>query len=284
VCRVCVCSDGQVRDTCHHFGRERRERNSALVYELPAELNILPLLLFHVRRGPLLGPILQHPDDIDVGRFIFLHANRTDALRACIPTLLSFNTKGELEEVRSTHDTHRDATRRDATTHARWKGTCNVTHMAADRPRANVPHGVCACVVVVFVVCELPLETLALQSNRILLLDHHTQILIWSGSQVSTHAYDAYRHACVDRATAHSRHRLPRPEILTFNEGSSASRWMQVRLIPSHKDTEEWQNLTFPQLRTLTSPERQELIDKFLPTDEISFVQFYHTLFTHKST
>lgn len=210
---------------CRHFGTERRARSS-IVYDLPPELNILPLLLFHVGRGPLLGPILQHPDDIDVARAVFLSAGRSDALRMCMPTLLSFNSRGELE--------------------------------------------------------ELPLETLALQSNRMLLLDHHTQVLCWSGSAVTGPAYDAYRQACLDRASAHSKYRLPAPEILSFAEGSSASRFLQARLSPSHNDSPGMAELSFPQLRMLTPQQRQELTAKFLPTDDQSFFQYYQRLFAER--
>ena len=122
--------DDLVRDSCVHFGRSRpaQDLGGVPVYELPLELNILPLLLFHVRRGPMLGLIVQHADDLAILRSTFLKASRTDALRMCMPTLMSFNTRGALE--------------------------------------------------------DLPLETLALQSNRILFLDHHTQILV-SGSKTS---------------------------------------------------------------------------------------------------
>ncbi len=56
--------------------------------------------LFHLRRGPLLGPILQHADDMDTIRHTFLHSNRVDAMRLLYPTLLSFNSNGEFEQVR----------------------------------------------------------------------------------------------------------------------------------------------------------------------------------------
>jgi hypothetical protein len=219
-------SDDQIRDTCRHFGRERIDLSSGVsmpVYELPAELNSLPLFLFHVRRGPLLGPILQNEDDIDVCRQLFLNANRTDALRLCTPALLSFNSNGAFE--------------------------------------------------------ELSLESLALQSNRILYLDHHTQVLIWSGADVASPTYQAYRDACIARAHTTTQHRLPAPDILMFDEYSSQARFMQARLIPSHKDDIQWQAITFPQIQQLNAQQRQALINKFLPTDECTFVQYYQQLF-----
>lgn len=99
---------------------------------------------------------------------------------------------------------------------------------------------------------------------------------------MSSAAYASYRGACFDRAVSARRYRLPRSEILLFNEGSSAARWLSSRLIPSHKDSRQWQELTFPQLQSLTAEQRTELEAKFLPTDEQSFVQYYAKLFKQK--
>lgn len=60
---------------------------------------------------------------------------------------------------------------------------------------------------------ELPLQTLALQSNRILFLDHHTHVLIWSGRDVSGPEFNAYREACRQRAIESSAKRLPSPQV-----------------------------------------------------------------------
>jgi len=54
---------------------------------------------------------------------------------------------------------------------------------------------------------------------------------------------------------------------------------MQARLIPSHKDDAAWQAVTFPQLARMSDEQRRALVDKFLPTDELSFVQYYNQLF-----
>jgi hypothetical protein len=56
-----------------------------------------------------------------------------------------------------------------------------------------------------------------------------------------------------------------------------------ARLVPAHKDAPEWQELTFPQLQQLTPEQRAELQEKLLPTDELSFVEWYHATFrSHK--
>lgn len=76
-----------------------------------------------LRRGPLLGPVLQHPDDVDVVRCLFLYASLSDSLRMITPSL--------------------------------WLvGTDSLLH-----PIAPV--------------------TLALQSEFVLLFDHHTELMIW---------------------------------------------------------------------------------------------------------
>ena len=129
---------------------------------------------------------------------------------------------------------------------------------------------------------ELPLETLALQQQRILILDHQSQILIWSGTQVAGPQYDAYRAACLDRALSASLYRFPRPEILLFNQGSSAARWLQVRLAPSHKDTQREQDTHFPQIAGMPQEMREALVKSFLPTDEPSFLQYFRGLFAEQ--
>lgn len=54
--------------------------------------------LFSTRRGPLLGPILQHKDDIDQVRCLFLNANFDDSLRMVDPKMFEIQT-GEWIEV-----------------------------------------------------------------------------------------------------------------------------------------------------------------------------------------
>lgn len=82
-------------------------------------------------------------------------------------------------------------------------------------------------------------------------------------------SFDGYRSAFSSRASSSSRHRLPSPSILMLQEGSSQSRWLQCRLIPSHKDPQQWQQLSFPSLQQMTQQQRQQLCQKFLPTDEL---------------
>lgn len=211
--------DDQVKSISEKFGRKESSADGNDVYHLPPSLSPLPSLLFHLRRGPLLGPILQHPDDIACIRLLFLSSSVVDALRLIRPSILSFNSEGAFE--------------------------------------------------------ELPLEVFALQSNRILMMDTHTDIFVWSGKDVCGPEFDIFREACVSKAVQTCEGRLPSPRILQFTEGSSASRWLACRLIPSHKDHESIQEANFPQLRSMPEDQRKALTGKFLPTDELSFVEYY---------
>lgn len=216
-------SNGRVGQSGGEDEGEGEDGSTYTMFSAAPHLVELPKMLFHLRRGTLLGPLLQHPDDMDFVRMLFLRANRMDAQRLLLPSLLSFNSTGRFE--------------------------------------------------------ELPLETLGLQSNRILFLDHHTQVLVWSGAHVAGPAFDVFRSACQQRAAANSANRLPCPRVLVFKERSSAARWMQCRLIPSHKDPIEQQRLSFPQVAALSAEDMRELVSKFTPSHEMSFHQYYKMLF-----
>ena len=179
--------------------------------------------LFHLRRGPLLGPIMQHPDDINAIRMMFLQSNLVDSMRIIKPVLLSFDYNGEFE--------------------------------------------------------QLPLETLALQSGRILMLDHHTHVFIWSGKAVKGIEYEVYRDVCRERAANMCKYRLPCAEVLVFEENTSQARWLECRLIPSHKDTNAEQLASFPQLSRLSDEGQALLRSKFTVTDELSFREYFRNLF-----
>lgn len=57
------------------------------VAALPSPLLPVPRLLFLLRRGPLLSAVLQHEDDIDALRVLFLHASLPTAMRLLQPEL-----------------------------------------------------------------------------------------------------------------------------------------------------------------------------------------------------
>lgn len=222
--------DDQIREIVLHVGqREERTENhiQSTVYILPeGGLSILPLMLYHLRRGPLLGStVFVHEDEIEPLRNLFLKANKDDSLRLMMPRLYSFTSLEQEPE-------------------------------------------------------QLPVETLALQSDRILYLDCHTHIFVWSGRDVVGSQYDVFREAFKQRGNAESKYRLPAPKMIICNEDSSNARWLRCRLIPSHKDAPHIQLQHFPQLKQIPNKRRKELMAKFLPTDDITFYQYYTELFT----
>eukprot|EP00027_Filamoeba_sp_ATCC50430_P003743 CAMPEP_0168553362 /NCGR_PEP_ID=MMETSP0413-20121227/7213_1 /TAXON_ID=136452 /ORGANISM="Filamoeba nolandi, Strain NC-AS-23-1" /LENGTH=589 /DNA_ID=CAMNT_0008584045 /DNA_START=297 /DNA_END=2066 /DNA_ORIENTATION=+ len=192
-------------------------------FKMPAELVPLPRKLFLLRRGPLLGPLLQHPDDIDYMRCLFLNSPFEDCKRLIEPPFyMAENTEYKYYQI--------------------------------------------------------PLEDLALQSNKVLLLDHHTDIFIWSGNLTLTEEYEEQRKNLLLLAQELRKHRFPQPQILQFKENSSMARWLQCRLIPSHKDTPEEQLVAFPQLEELPQPVRTKLASKFHRTDDLSYNQYVRGL------
>jgi len=174
-----------------------------------------------LRRGPLLAPILQHPDDIDFLRCLFLNANSEDGLRLLDPPLYSIMSPTE------------------------W-----------------IP---------------LSAEDLSLQSNFILLLDHHTDMFLWIGSAVKEKGKE-FLEPCRKQGELISRYRLPQPKFMSSDEGSSMARCVQCRLIPSHKDSLEEQKKSFPQIVELSQQEYQLLMKKFHRTDEISYNQYLRSI------
>ena len=46
--------------------------------------------LYHLRRGPLLGTLLQHPDDIALAQAMFLTSPLESSLRQMMPVLYEF--------------------------------------------------------------------------------------------------------------------------------------------------------------------------------------------------
>jgi hypothetical protein len=230
-----------------------------------------------------LGPILQHIDDIDHVRSLFLIADFDDSLRLISPTLLEAVVAANSDSAAqlTTVDFH-----------------------------------------------VMPLDDIVLQSNKVLYLDHHTHIFIWSGlltlglknaqsaptlPSPMTTFNEMKRQQCLELAKRSALYRFPQPEVLQFKvsgnidfcisflflfvvvivvasasasavccysqEASSMARWLQCRLVPSHKDTLEEQLQSFPQLAQLAVEERNKLMAKFHRTDDLSFNQYLRGLF-----
>eukprot|EP01104_Vermistella_antarctica_P003382 TRINITY_DN13567_c0_g1_i1.p1 TRINITY_DN13567_c0_g1~~TRINITY_DN13567_c0_g1_i1.p1 ORF type:complete len:335 (+),score=85.03 TRINITY_DN13567_c0_g1_i1:84-1007(+) len=125
---------------------------------------------------------------------------------------------------------------------------------------------------------RLPLVDLALQSRFVLLLDHHTDIFVWSGSATNTEEGNHLRKYAIRRAVELSQDRFPQPHIMQFWEGDSMSRWLQCRLDPLHKEMPQIQNQAFPRLEELTAQERNALLSKFHHTDDVTYCSYVNSI------
>lgn len=88
--------DERVKDIAIKFGCQLPKSK---LYQFPKELTVLPELLFHLRRGPLLGSIIGHEDERSVLRNLFLNASFDLSLRMVAPRCLMHREGGTFEEL-----------------------------------------------------------------------------------------------------------------------------------------------------------------------------------------
>ncbi|XP_031111656.1 protein transport protein sec23-1 [Ipomoea triloba] len=88
--------DERIKDIAIKFGSQMPKSK---LYQFPKELSLLPELLFHLRRGPLLGSILGHEDERSVLRNLFLNASFDLSLRMIAPRCLMHREGGTFEEL-----------------------------------------------------------------------------------------------------------------------------------------------------------------------------------------
>ncbi|CAA0843281.1 Sec23/Sec24 protein transport family protein [Striga hermonthica] len=91
-----VTLDERIKDVASKFGSQVPKSKH---YRYPKELSSLPELLFHLRRGPLLGSILGHEDERSVLRALFLNASFDLSLRMLAPRCLMHREGGTFEEL-----------------------------------------------------------------------------------------------------------------------------------------------------------------------------------------
>ena len=116
---------------------------------------------------------------------------------------------------------------------------------------------------------EVALEDLSLLPDRLLVLDHHTHVFIWSGSQVAGSEFDAVRLQLRQAIAEWAAARFPAPEVLEFKEGASMARWLLARLDPASKDAPAG-NL----VAGLAGAVRGLLQSRFAVTDDLSMSQW----------
>jgi hypothetical protein len=139
----------------------------------------------------MLAPILQHADDIDYVRCLFLNSNLEDSLRLISPPLYL------------ARPVPRPHLRAESLWPASMWSFVVAFHTAHATPRAQTQE-----------LERIPLEDLALQSRFVLLLDHHTDLFIWVGRQAqdSAQLVELCRQAAASLATQ----RFPQPQLMIF--------------------------------------------------------------------
>ncbi|KAK8954523.1 hypothetical protein KSP39_PZI002816 [Platanthera zijinensis] len=90
--------DERVKDIASRFGLQLPKSK---LLRFPKELSTLPEILFHLRRGPLLGSIVGHEDERSVLRNLFLNASYELSLRMLSPRCLMHREGGTFEELPS---------------------------------------------------------------------------------------------------------------------------------------------------------------------------------------
>jgi protein transport protein SEC23 len=88
--------DERLKDISQKFGNTVPKSK---LRSFPASLAKLPELLFHLRRGPLLGSIIGHEDERAVYRSLYLQAGFDLSLRMMAPRLLMHRGAGTFEEL-----------------------------------------------------------------------------------------------------------------------------------------------------------------------------------------
>ncbi|XP_050237014.1 protein transport protein SEC23 A [Mercurialis annua] len=88
--------DERIKDIGLKFGSQLPKSK---LHRFPKELSLLPELLFHLRRGPLLGSIVGHEDERSVLRNLFLNASFDLSLRMVSPRCLMHREGGTFEEL-----------------------------------------------------------------------------------------------------------------------------------------------------------------------------------------
>jgi len=122
---------------------------------------------------------------------------------------------------------------------------------------------------------QLPAVDLAMLSDAVLVLDHATEIFIWTGLERvegTSEGPSAEVQGEVDAfVETLCQERFPYPVIRSFKEGSSMSRYLTCRLEPLHKEGTSQQEARFPALCLLDPKKREKLQQKLANTEELSF-------------
>mmetsp|Transcript_8539 Transcript_8539/g.22828 ORF Transcript_8539/g.22828 Transcript_8539/m.22828 type:complete len:808 (-) Transcript_8539:1374-3797(-) len=254
------------RQIAESYGSQAWVFGARQLHGLPQSLSRSPFLssLFFLCRGPLLGKVWQHEDDISVVRYAFLHGDFSCAVRMMKPRLfIAFTTADGGVKVDNVfpEDTllhPQVALLLDIHTHVFiWHGA------QVDPEKDAVVHALTK-------VAEC-LTSARGESG-------------WTWLDQAMHGSDGgvkFDRHLVRELEEEGRQwpvigRLPAPYLYVFKEGSSMARWLESLLDPSHKDgagTMAWVKGAVGALRNVFA---QSGPRSFPRTDQLSFKQWAH--------
>eukprot|EP00953_Heterococcus_sp_UTEX-ZZ885_P010781 6283-Heterococcus_DN1.PRE.4 len=246
----------------------------------PEELSRLIHLLYHLRRGTLLGRMLQSADESQRLRTLFLRGDVQRCVCMMAPTLLSATidttaaaaaaavVAAQQQHSESVHaaavtvhtDAHNSSSSRSS--HTEHNGVDSAqhsdsAHSASEGSKALQLHFE-----------QVPAETLRLLPDSVLLLDTYDNVYVWTGRAVPAVTAAAVRTASLQRVQRMTAERFPAPRVLCVADGSSFARFVTCRLAPSHRD---------PPVGTESSAVRQ-LRELLSYTDDLSYREYFYSI------
>ncbi|KAE8697976.1 Sec23/Sec24 protein transport family protein isoform 2 [Hibiscus syriacus] len=231
--------DERVKDIALKFSSQVPKSK---LHRFPKEISLVPELLFHFRRGPLLGNIVGHEDERSVLRNLFLNASFDLSLRMVAPRCLMHREGGTFEELPAydlvmQSDTAVVLDHGDVFIWLVYKLN-RLLALASDEARSAAALAACRTLAEELTEFRFP-------APRILAFKIFLSLLLTV-------------HCC--------------------GEGSSQARYFVSQLIPAHKYPPYEQEARFPQLRTLATEQRMKLKSSFIHFDDPSLCEWIRSL------
>uniref|UniRef100_A0A6B2KYI8 Protein transport protein SEC23 n=1 Tax=Arcella intermedia TaxID=1963864 RepID=A0A6B2KYI8_9EUKA len=210
-------------------------------FTIPTQLSPLPRIMFLFRRGPLLGSLLQHPDDKLYARNLFLNGSLQQSYTLLVPNLYAFR---------------------------KMNGTISLLSYPVEDLALQSSN--------VLVLDEY--LTVFVWAGGEVDVPKDMSLNVDFGKGSGDEESKLIMSKCVEYVKQITKYRFPAPHIKFLVEGHSDARWLVCRLIPSHKDSPEDQIANFPQLAELDPTQKKALLQKFWKTEDLSFVEYYNKL------
>ena len=222
------------------------------------ELMEVTRIVYNTRRM-LTMSVGRHSDDFVSFRHCLLSSNVSLSEATLSPALYGVRSSELFQHQKETEDDHSSSSSSSASASS-----------SSPTPRS-----------VLQFMRPLPLSTLSMSSDMLLLLHSTREIHIWSGGQVAGVEYDELRSKLMQEVDSTLLlNACPMPKKIISYENSSEARSLYSRLEPSHMDPEFVQLKSFGSLLgELTAEQLKRLRLKMLPTDELTLHGYVAKLF-----